>query len=45
MALVKPEVSSENRGPGFAASQTKIIFTQDELFGFVYLPRISVLGV
>lgn len=32
MALEKPEVSSENRGPGFVASWRKIIFTQDELW-------------
>lgn len=31
MALEKPEVSSENRGPGFVASQRKIIFTEGEL--------------
>lgn len=31
MALEKPEVSSENRGPGFVAIRRKIIFTQDEL--------------
>lgn len=31
MALEKPEVSSENRGPGFVASRRKIIFTEGEL--------------
>lgn len=30
MALEKPEVSSENRGPGFVAVRRKIIFTRDE---------------
>lgn len=30
MALEKPEVSSENRGPGFVAVRRKIIFTHDE---------------
>lgn len=30
MALEEPEVSSENRGPGFVAIRREVIFTQDE---------------
>lgn len=30
MALEKPEVSSENRGPGFGTIQNMMIFTQDK---------------
>lgn len=42
MALEKPEVSSENRGPGFDAVPRKIIFTQDELLFFFCPVCVSV---
>lgn len=46
MALEEPEVSSENRGPGFVAIRRKIIFTQDEPeFLWVWVCEGSLLCV